>query len=143
MIHARGFTLVELLLSVSIIGLLVGLSAPVYSLFAARNDLDISAQSVADGLRRAQSYARAGRDDAQWSVQIQGENAVLYQGTTYASRNTGEDEVLSMDGVTASGLSNIQFAKVSGTPNMSGSITLTSNNETRVITINAQGMVNY
>ena len=144
MIRQAGFTMVELLLSVVIIGLLVGLSAPVYLSFSSRNDLDIGAQAIADSLRRAQSYARAVRDDTQWSVQIQTGSSTLYQGTTYATRNTAEDETNTMSNITVSGLSNVQFTKLTGAPNTTGTVTLTgANNETRTVTINAEGMVNY
>lgn len=140
-----GFTLIEVLLSVAIISLLVGISLPVYETYARRNDLDVTTQGIAAMLRRAATYARGANDDSAWTVRVSGGSALLYQGTTYAARDTALDETLPIPGsITSSGLSEIQFAKLSGAPDTTGSITLTSStNDVRTITINGKGTVDY
>src|SRR5882672_11100173 len=119
-----GFTLVEMLLSVVIIGMLTGLSLPVYESFVRRNDLDLAAQNLAFALRRAETYARAVNYDSPWSVEIQSSSITLFQGTAFGSRNTAYDESVSIPGsITPSGLGEVQFAKFSATPNTTGNIT--------------------
>ncbi|MGF7228744.1 MAG: pilus assembly FimT family protein [Candidatus Saccharibacteria bacterium] len=144
-VHQAGFTLVELLLSVAIITILTGVSLPVYESFVRRNDLDLTTQSIAFILRRAETYARAVNRDSVWSVEIQASKVTLFQGTVFASRNTAFDETLSIPGsVTVGGLAEVQFAKMTALPNTTGSITLASTtNDTRTITVNAKGMVDY
>jgi prepilin-type N-terminal cleavage/methylation domain-containing protein len=144
-VSGAGFTLVELLLSVVIISLITGMSLPVYASFVKRNDLDLTAQSLVSALRRAQTYAEAVNYDSAWSVEVQASSVILFRGTSFGSRNTAFDETTSMPGtITPSGLGEIQFAKFTGVPNATGTITLTSNvTDTRVITINAKGMVDY
>ncbi|HEX8762979.1 MAG TPA: prepilin-type N-terminal cleavage/methylation domain-containing protein [Candidatus Saccharimonadales bacterium] len=144
----KGFTLIEVLLSVVIIGMLVGLSLPLFQSFQVRNDLDITTQSLADALRRAQTYARDGNGDSMWSVSIQSGAGMfyLYKGATFASRDSSYDESTTLQGniTGVSGLSDISFAKLTGTPLTTGTITLTTgNNEVRTVTINAKGMVSY
>ncbi|HSX07437.1 MAG TPA: type II secretion system protein [Candidatus Saccharimonadales bacterium] len=142
---AAGFTLVEILLSVVIIGMLTGLSVPVYESFVRRNDLDLTTQQLAVMLRRAETYARANNTDNVWSVEVQPAAITLFQGTSFASRDTTYDETLSVPGsISISGLSEVQFAKLTAFPNTLGSITLTSTtNDARTVTINAKGMVDY
>lgn len=141
----RGFTLVEMLLSVAIISLLAGLSLPVYQSFQNRNELDITAQNLASALRRAQTYSRGVSGDSQWGVAIQPNAITLFKGTTFASRDSAYDEPSAVVSSTAvSGLSEVTFAKLSGAPSTTGNVTLTNiNNETRVVSINAAGMVSY
>jgi prepilin-type N-terminal cleavage/methylation domain-containing protein len=143
--QAAGFTLVEMLLSVVIIGMLSGLSLPVYETFVRRNDLDLAAQSLTAAIRRAETYARAVNYDNAWSVEIQPAKITLFQGTVFVSRNTAYDETISMPGsITPSGLAEVQFAKFSAAPNTTGSVTLTSStNDVRTVTINAKGVVTY
>lgn len=143
--NPKGFTLLEVLLSVAIISLLMGLSLPVYESFVRRNDLDLATQQLVATLRRAEAYARGINRDAVWSVRIQPSSVTLFQGTDFAARNVAYDETFTLSGsITPSGLSEIQFAKWSATPNTTGTITLNSSvNSTRTVTVNAKGMVNY
>lgn len=141
----NGFTLIEMLLSVGIISLLVGASLPVYASFQTRNDLEITTQNIVRMLRRAQTYARAGNGDSQWGVAVQAGSATLFKGAAFASRDTAYDEPAAISSVTSvSGLGEIVFAKLSAAPSTTGSITLlTTTNDTRTITINGKGVVNY
>lgn len=141
----RGFTLLEVMLSVAILTLITGLSLPVYETFMRRNDLDLTAQQLAASLRRAGTYARGVNRDSAWSVEVQPTVVTLFQGTNFATRNQAFDEKFAMPAsVAISGLNEVQFAKLSAAPNTTGSITLTSStNATRTITINAKGMVEH
>lgn len=140
----HGFTLLEVLLSVTIIATLAGVSLPIYNSFAVRNDLDLTTQQVVNTLRRAQTYARGMEEDSAWSVEVQASAVTLFKGTNFAARDTSDDEVVALGSASASGLGEVQFAKLTAAPNATGTITITSNaNETRTITINAKGVVNY
>lgn len=142
---AAGFTLLELLLAIAIIGILSGVSAPFYQSFVQRNDLEVTTQQLVSALRRAQSYARVGNGDSAWSVEIDTGNSdvVLFKGTSFGSRDTNYDETNDIPGsITPSGLTEIQFAKFTSDPNTAGSFTLTSTTgDIRTVTVNAQGMV--
>lgn len=143
----RGFTLIEMLLSVGLIALLAGLSTPIYETFNNRNDLDLNTQGVATMLRRAEIYARNMNGDSSWGVKVQNGSAVLFEGASYATRDTTQDETDSIPStITVGGtVSEVVFAKFTATPNTSGTITLThtANNEARTITLNTEGMVDY
>ena len=143
--NQQGFSLLEVLLSVAILAVLAGLSLPVYESFMRRNDLDLTAQQVASSLRRAQTFARANSYDSVWSVAVQSSNVTLFRGTNFAGRDQTYDESVAIPAsVSVSGLSEVQFSKLTATPNTTGSITLTSTaNATRAVTVNAKGMVEY
>ncbi len=143
MTNVRGFTLIEILLSVALIAMLAGLSLPLYASFQNRNQLDLNTTAVVEMLRRAQLYSRSVNGDSQWGVNIQAGAVTLFKGSSFASRDTSYDEALSLSEST-SGLSEIVYSKLSGTPNTTGNIVLTSvNNETRTVAINAKGTVSY
>lgn len=140
-----GFTLLEMLMSVAILTAITTLSLPVYDSFVRRNDLDLCTQTIASMMRRAETYARANNTDNVWGVAIQSGSATLYQGTSFAGRNTAYDETYDIpDTISSSGVTDIQFAKLSAAPNTTGTLTLTStSNATRTITINGEGMVDF
>jgi prepilin-type N-terminal cleavage/methylation domain-containing protein len=146
MASERGFSLVEMLLSVVIISLLVGLSLPIYRSFTSRNDLDLTTQNVAQMLRRAQTYARGVKGDSQWGVRVSSGSAVLFKGSSYTARDANFDETTAIQApIAVSGLSDIVFTKLAAVPSATGTIVLSDANinDTRTVIINAEGMVSY
>ena len=144
--NQRGFSLIEMLLSVTIISMLVGLSLPIYQSYQTRNDLVVTSEGIASMLRRAQTYAQGMNGNSQWGVRVQSGSAVLFKGTSYAARDAAFDESMTIPTTfIVSGLSDILFSKLYALPSATGSITLTNstNNETRTVTINGKGMVSY
>ncbi len=142
---SAGFTLVEVLLSVAIITMLTGLSLPLYESFVRRNDLDLTTQSVATMIRRAETYSRGAKSDSAWGVEFQTGTVTLFKGVAFSGHDTSYDETVSIPAsITFSGLGELLFTKLSGTPNTTGSLALASTtNITRTITINAKGVVDY
>jgi prepilin-type N-terminal cleavage/methylation domain-containing protein len=142
---AKGFTLIEVLLSIAAITIIAGFSVPVYQSFQVRNDLDVAATTIALSARRAEMLAQGSDGDTSWGVHVAPDGIVLYKGSGFANRDVSVDETFEMPkSITASGTTEFIFAKFTGLPSSSSTLLLTSsNNETRTITINAKGMVNY
>ena len=140
-----GFTLIEMLLSVAIIGMLVGMSMPVYESFVRRNDLDLTTQTTAALIRRAAMYARTLNGDSSWSVEFQTSTITLFKGTDFAGRTTSFDETISVPGsITVGGLGEVQFTKFTGAPNTTGSVTLTSSlGDVKTVTVGTKGVIGY
>lgn len=141
--NQHGFTLIEMMLSISIVVILVGLSLPFYQSFQTRNDLATTAQTVAETVRRAQTYARGVSGDSVWSVEVQSSAITLFKGTSFSARDMTYDEAVSIPAsISVSGSTEFQFSKLSGAPNTAGTITLSSTGQTaRTVSINAKGMV--
>lgn len=142
--NEKGFTLLELLLSIAIIGILAGLSLPVSRTMLIKNDLDIATSNTVQTLRRAQVLSQAADGDTTWGVKIQSGSIVLFQGASYASRDSAYDETFDVPtSITPSGISETVFTKLSGNPQTTGTITLSTETDTKSITLNGKGMVEY
>lgn len=144
-IKNSGFTLLEILLSVAALSLIAGISIPIYQSFQVRNDLDIAAQTIAEGARRAGLQSQASDGNTSWGIRISSGSMVLFKGASYAARDATYDEVFNIPtSIAPSGIGEIVFARLTGLPSTTGNIVLTTNaNETRTITINSKGMANY
>jgi len=141
----RGFTLIEVLLSVALLGLIIGIGAPVYQALQVRNDLDIAANNVTQLLRRAQVLSQAADGDVSWGVGIQNGAITLFRGTSFVARDASFDEIFDLpESIVPSGLGEVVFAKFLGMPQTTGTVTLTASiNEVRTITINEKGAIIY
>lgn len=142
--NSAGFTLLELLLSVALISALAGLSLPVYRTLLSKNDLDIAAVSIAQSLRRAQALSQSVDGDTTWGVKTQSGSIVIFKGASYAARDTTYDEIFDVPtSIGFGGTSEIVFTKLTGLPQSTGTINLSSESDTKPVTINEKGMVNY
>lgn len=141
----RGFTLLEILLVVATISIIAGFSIPVYASFQIKNDLDIGANTVASSFRRAQILALASDGDSQWGVKVQSGSIVVFQGASYAARNSVFDEIFTVPTViTPSGLGEVVFDRLTGQALSTGTVTLTaSSGVVRTIALTSKGTVTY
>jgi len=141
----KGFTLLELVLSIAIIGLVATVALPVSRAFQVRNDLDIAAVTVAQTMRRAQVLAQGMDGDISWGTRVASGSITLFRGASYATRDASFDEVFDVPTtITPSGLTEVVFSKFTGDPTTTGTLTLTSSDSEVVnLIINAKGTINY
>ena len=140
----QAFTLVELLLSMSLLALIAAVTAPVLNNFQANNDLQLATDTYVQTLHRAQSNARAGKNDSAWGVKLQGHVLTIFKGNSYAARDSSFDEVYTLSSrVFFSGSNEMVFAKFSGLPSATGSTTFSVTGNSHTIVINSLGTVNY
>lgn len=143
--NARGFTLIEALLSLALIALLSGIAIPAYLRLQTRNDLDVATEGVALSLRRAMALSLSMDGDTDWGVRIATGDVTLFKGASYAARDSAYDEVTSMpSSISPSGLNEVVYRKFTGMPQTTGTVTLTSGNgEVQSLSINAYGTITY
>lgn len=140
----KGFTLLEVLLSISIVAILSGLSVPVWRNLQIKNDLDVVTTTIVQNLRRAQILSQAVDGDSTWGLKVQSGSIVLFKGASYAVRDSTFDETSDLQtSITPTGVTEIVFAKLTGLPQTTGTVTLTSEQDSKNITINTKGMVDY
>lgn len=138
----RGFTLIELLMVIAIILMLGTLSSVFFSRLLLQNSVaNVEDQLVAE-LRKAQVYSMIGKRGGVWGVSYGSNLITLFQGATFATRNTAFDEKFSVNpNITISGFTEIEFTRITGLPSSAPTITISGNSGSKTITINSQGVV--
>lgn len=142
----RGWTLVEIMVVIAVIGLLAAITVGMSLNTGAKQQLSIQAEQLANTMRSAQSRSIAGLHDDVWSLEITSSDYTLYLGADYATRDSAFDLVSTFpSGIQATGLNSVTFDIRSGTTSDTGVITLiqTATNDTIDITINTNGRVEY
>jgi prepilin-type N-terminal cleavage/methylation domain-containing protein len=138
----RGFTIIELLLTVSIVLVIGTFSVVFFSRFLTQNAVANTQDQLMGQLRKAQLYAVMGKQNGSWGVRYGANTITLFQGTSYASRNAALDEVVSVYATTSIvGFTEVVFAKVTGLPSTNGTYTVTGSTSTRPVVLSAQGGV--
>ena len=125
-VHTRGFTLMEIMLTVAAVGIISTTAITSSLLMLRANDLDLAVAATTQNLRAAQLRSRAADGDAPWGVYLGGGAITLFRGSSFALRNSAYDEATDLAStITPSGLTEIVYAKNTGLPINSGVITLT------------------
>ncbi len=144
----NGFTLVEAIIAIAIIGVLSGLSVPYFNSFLARNELKNESLKVVDALRTARIRAITGHSDSAWGVHFESNKYVVFKGNAYNASDPFNSEtvfpaVLSFATTTLNGGgSDVIFNKISGETSQYGTTTIQNDiNESNDIVINRIGMI--
>jgi len=141
----KGFTSIELMLTIAIIAIIASFSLPVSISFMNKNNLDIAANSFSQDMHQAQTYAKAMKNDSQWGVKVNTGEVVLFKGSTYTGRDTAYDEIISISSsIIPGGTTEYVFNKFTGDLPSGYSMTLTSvDNDIKTIDVNRKGMVQF
>lgn len=132
-----GFSLIELILVVAVILTLGVLSSVFYSRFLNQNSVANVSDQFASQLRKAQTYAMAGKQNSSWGVKYTA-GAI----TLFASSSSAFDETFSVNGnIGVSGFSQVIFAKATGIPDGTPTITISGGGNTKIVSVNSQGTV--
>lgn len=142
--NAAGFTFIEVILVVSLVLILGGMSTAFGSRFFIQNAVANASDQMAGDLRKAQINSMMGKGDNNWGVNYSSNTITLYKGTSFASKIAGFDETFSVPAgvtITSNGATDVNFARGTGKPNSAPTFTITGSGESRTVTINSQGMV--
>lgn len=142
-----GISIVEILVVISIVVLLIAVIVPSFSKFRNAQALENTTDAVVSLINEARTRSLAAVNDTFYSVRIESDRAVLFDGATYSSGDA-DNEVLTFETpVTGSatlsgGGSAITFDRLRGTTNQPGTITLSiSDGTSHTVTISAVGTV--
>lgn len=139
-----GFTLIEMLLTAGVLTVIAAMAIPLYLSLSKRNDLDAAVTVLAQDLYQAQNASRAQERDSGWGVAVNGQVITLFSGTSYATRNSNYDVNYTVPAnISLSGGPQIVYSKLYGLPTSTGTFNLTSAGQTKTVTVNSKGMVEY
>lgn len=139
-----GFSLLEILLTISILALSAGILSPIYFSMQTRESLETKTETIVSSLRRAQILSMSGEHDSSWGLKVLEEEVVIFKGLDYLSRDVDYDEIIVVDRkIITSGLDEFVFNKISGDTDNFGDIRLDSVSQVRNINVNKKGIVSY
>jgi prepilin-type N-terminal cleavage/methylation domain-containing protein len=149
----KGFTLIELMVVISIFVLLIGSGSLVFGDMIARNSLRYYGYRIVQDLREMRSNAVAQKQDDSWGVYFnpaaQPNSYILFKGSNFASRDSAFDieqilpKVLHLSRVNLNSFKEVTFSSSKGMPNHPGYLILNSDKGEYTISINSFGLVEY
>lgn len=138
----KGFTLIEMLLVVALLVSISALTIPIGLSFFRAQILSEASNGIISALRESYSRAVAVKTDSSYGVRVTNDSYVLFRGDSYNERIPEYDETFHLPGgLIVSGLDEIVFAPVSGTPSSYGVTSLSLFGVVRTVSVNEKGLV--
>ncbi|MBI5077864.1 MAG: prepilin-type N-terminal cleavage/methylation domain-containing protein [Candidatus Yonathbacteria bacterium] len=146
----RGFTALEILIVISILGVLLTIIVPSFRSFRQKSILNTETMELLTTINRARLLSVSSKNDQQFGVHFESGKVVLFQGTVYyvASTTTNEahifDPAVTLSSITVNGGgSDVVFQKVTGatTQNATTTLLVTGTNASTTVLIRLSGAV--
>lgn len=141
----KGFTIIEILVVLGIIGLLVGIALPSLSKFRSSKALDTTSEGVLVVLSTARGDTLSAKAGEQYGVHFEAGKFVLYTGATYSGADPDNKEYILENIIEISSFTNadVLFDKLTGNTAQDGTVVLRVKADTattRTITIAKSGI---
>ena len=146
----KGITVIEMLIVVSVIGILVLITLPRFSKIKENQVLKNTLGDVTSVLHRAQTQSLASVDSSEYVVRFQSDQVIIFKGKIFSAeapdnKITNISSPSSISNVTLGGISSstgeLYFERLSGIPSKIGTITISTPSASKIITISATGAV--
>lgn len=137
-----GFTLIEILISLGIFAILFAIGLPL-SLDSYRNYiLNSETSNLVTLIRRAESLALSNVHNSSHGIYIEEDRIILFEGESYAARNTAFDEEFERaEVVSISGPTEIVFSALESKPNAAVSFVLSNLLNVHRVDVNEHGAI--
>jgi Tfp pilus assembly protein FimT len=135
----KGITLAELLISVAIAGILIGISVAAFVNLSNTDQILGASQEILSELRQARSQAVESLADSAYGVHFTSSSVTLFAGTTYQSGAAGNAVLPLPSNITISASpTDFVFSKISGTTTSGTIQAYISSNSSYAKTISVQ-----
>ena len=120
-----GFTFIELLLTMGVMGIIAGVATPTYRNYKIRSDLYLARDVVLQALYRARLLSQSGEFDDEWRYEIN--EGIVFKGSDFDTRDPNYDELFTLpNSVVPTGIQEVAFERINGAPSPDGDIVLQS-----------------
>lgn len=143
----RAFTLIEVIIVLSVMMILVGLASLSVVSFGKGSDVEAGKAAAVQAIREAQSSSFANLGDASWGVHFDSNRVVIFSFTSggYNPSDTSNKVSILPEDITFtadfSGSTNLIFDKGKTTLISGGTVQVASPNRTIQVNINNEGMI--
>ena len=126
---AQGFSAIEILTTIAIVGILIAISVSVFSSLSNSQSLDRDAQSVLSYIEKARTMAINSVDGVEHGVKFTASSIEVFSGTVYYADNVESSydipaKYTISDISLTGGATELYFAKLTGNASKSGTVTV-------------------
>jgi prepilin-type N-terminal cleavage/methylation domain-containing protein len=146
--YKKGITALELLVVIAVLGVIFAIVIPQFSKIKELQTLKNATGDILSSFNKAQSQTLASLNSSSYGVHFQSDKVIIFKGAVFSVDDTNNETIdiltpATISSVTLAGVSSgsgdIYFNRLSGAPNITGTVTVSTSNYSRIITISTTG----
>lgn len=146
---ARGITIVELSVVIALIGIIILIMFPQFSRMRENQVIKNATVDILSVIEKARSQTLSSLNSSEYGVRFQPDRVIIFKGKVFSESATNNETIniispASISNITLNGVSgnemDMYFNRLSGTPSASGTVTISTTNIQKIVTISATGM---
>ncbi|MFA5791957.1 MAG: prepilin-type N-terminal cleavage/methylation domain-containing protein [Candidatus Paceibacterota bacterium] len=146
----KGITVIELLVVITVLGIIFSIVIPQFSKTRENQVLKNAISDVSSSLGKAKSQTLASLDSFSYGVHFQSDKVIIFKGTVFSISDVNNEIIniitpANISNVTLNSISgnegDVYFSRLSGIPNKTGTITISTSNFSKIIRISATGTI--
>ena len=144
--YKKGITLVEVLAVLTVLGGIFLVVLPQFSKIKENQVLKNGVADILSSIDKARGETISSLNSSEYGVHFQSDKVIIFKGTTYSPGAADNEAINIISPATISTISltagavDVYFARLSGAPNKTGTITITTSNYSKIVTISATGV---
>jgi prepilin-type N-terminal cleavage/methylation domain-containing protein len=145
----KGITAIEILVVVAVLGIIFSVALPQFSKIKELQVVKNATSDIISSINKAQSQTLASASSSSYGVHFQSDKIIIFTGTSYSAGTFTNQSIditspANISNVTLAGVNassgDIYFNRLLGTPSKNGTITVSSANYSKIVTISATGV---
>ena len=145
--YKRGITALEILIVLAVLAGMFAIVIPQFSKMKENQVLKNAVGDILSSLDKARSETLASVNSSSYGVHFQSDGVIIFKGVDFSTRDTSKDEMINIilpanisNIALGTGISDVYFARLTGTPSHIGTIMVSTTSYSKTITISASGI---
>lgn len=146
----KGFTLLEIILVLGLMIIISVISVKSFFTLREKHSIQKDADSIVSIIEKTKNLSSNRKNDSAYGIKFSSSSVIAYSGSSYETGNKiseyNLEKTVTISNIslyTSSGIiqTEIDFAKITGNPNATGTIMLSSPSYSRIVTIYGTGII--
>lgn len=147
--YKKGITIIEVLVVIAVVGIIVSVVIPQFAKTRENQVLKSGVQDILSSIDKARTQTLSSLNSSEYGVHFQSDKVIIFKGKVFPAGASDNETIsittpASITNVTLGGVSGISgdmyFNRLSGSPSTTGTITISTANYSKIITISATGI---
>lgn len=144
--HPKGISIIEIIIVIAVLGIIFLIVIPQFSKIKENQVLKNGVEDIISSINKARGRTLASLNSSHYGVHFAADKVIIFKGTVFSEVAADNEAINIISPAMISnvsltgGVTDIFFSRLSGTPSVVGTVTVSTSSFSKIITISATGV---